>query len=101
MSLDVRQKVTLIAILLYKDIPPPNHMSCPPHDKSEFWIRFVCSFLFFGFIVGIGVLRGVDSWGLRTGIAVWAAVSLAISLYVAKVGDEAWHRLLGFFRWWP
>ncbi|MES2922755.1 MAG: hypothetical protein V4819_14470 [Verrucomicrobiota bacterium] len=76
-------------------------MSNPPSDRWEFWIRFICSFLFFGFIVALGVLRGVDSWGLPAGITVWALATLAISLYAAKVGDEAWHKLLNFLRWWP
>jgi hypothetical protein len=72
-------------------------MSNPPKDKTEFWIRFVCSFLFFGFIVALAILRLFASWELSTGIAVWAVVSLAISFYAARVGDEAWGNLLKFF----
>jgi hypothetical protein len=97
----VRQKLMLPSILHRKHTLSNSHMSDPPKDRSEFWIRFTCSFVFFGFVIAIGVLRGVDSWGLPIGFAVWATASLAISIYAAKVGDEAWHSLLGFFRWWP
>jgi hypothetical protein len=85
----------------FRNLCPFRVMSDPPQDRLEFWIRFVCAFLFFGFIAALGVLRVIDSWGLLIGIAVWAAVSFAISFYAAKVGDEAWHSLIRFFRWWP
>ena len=76
-------------------------MSDPPKDRAEFWIRFVCSFMFFGLIVAICVLRCVDSCGLPVGIAVWAVATFSISLYAAMAGDEAWHNIISFLRWGP
>jgi len=74
-------------------------MSNPPKDQSEFWIRFVCAALFFGLIMGIWVLRSVDSWGIPMSVAIWATSTLAISLYAAMTGDEAWEKLLNLW-WW-
>ena len=79
-----------------------TQMNISPRDRLEFWVRFTCSFLFFGTIAAVGVLLyAVDSLGIPQSVAVWAVVSLAISLYAAKVGDKAWHRLLSFFQFWP
>jgi hypothetical protein len=74
----------------------PIIMSNPPRDRSEFWIRFVCAFVFFGFIIALGILKFADSWGITGSVAIWAVASLAISLYAAKIGDEAWYQLLDF-----
>ena len=56
--------------------------------------------MFFGIIDALVILRCEDGWGLKTGIAVWAAVTTGISMYAARVGNEAWGSLLDFFRWW-
>jgi len=75
-------------------------MSDPPRDRSEFWIRFVCAFLFFGFLAAFAIIRCVDSLGVAAGVGIWAAVVLSISVYAARVGDEAWHHLFDSIRWW-
>jgi len=75
-------------------------MSDPPKDRVEYWIRFVCAFLFFGFIMALVILRCVDGWGLKTGIAVWAIVTTGISMYAARQGDDAWRTILRFFGGW-
>jgi hypothetical protein len=75
-------------------------MSDPPKDRSEFWIRFVCSFVFFGIIAAIVLLKYFDSWDLKAVLAVWAGVTLTISFYTTRAGDSAWYHLLGLFRGW-
>ncbi len=68
----------------------------------KFWVRFTCSFLFFGTIAAIGIILYVlDPLGIPKSIAIWAVVSLANSYYAAKVGDEAWRRILSFFHFLP
>ena len=76
-------------------------MSNPPQDRSEFWIRFICASLFFGLILGIGILlRSADSWGIPLSFTVWFISTFAIAMYAARIGDEAWKKLLELFRWW-
>ncbi len=76
-------------------------MNTPPRDKEEFWVRFICSFLFFGAIAAGGVLLyALDRLGITASVTIWAIMTLVISLYAAKVGDDAWHTLLSFFRHW-
>lgn len=74
-------------------------MSEPPKDRSEYWVRFVCAFLFFGLIAGLVLLRVVSPVG-PGGIGVWLLVTISISLYAARVGDEAWEELIKTIRWW-
>ncbi len=71
-------------------------------DWKVFWIRFVCSFLFFGFVTAILVLRaiGIEDVNLMSAAMVWFIATSAMSLFTAKVGDEGWHKLISFFRWW-
>jgi hypothetical protein len=75
-------------------------MSHPPRDRSEFWIRFTFAFLFFGFLVALVIIRFLDSMEMAQGVGIWAVVSISISIYAAKVGDDAWHRLIDALRWW-
>lgn len=76
-------------------------MNTPPRDRQEFWIRFICSFLFFGTIAAVGViLHALDRLGIPVSIAIWALVTLSVSFYAAKVGDDAWHKILSFFHHW-
>ena len=70
-----------------------------PRDRSEFVIRFVCAAAFFGFVAALIGLRFVASIE-ATGLAIWAAVTLGLSLFAAIRGDEAWRTLANFFRWW-
>ena len=82
------------------DLNVTTIMSAPPRDSMEFWIRFGCAFVFFGFIFAVILVRYVDGMGLLLGIAVWVVATVAVSCYAARVGDEAWHKLIGGFRWW-
>ncbi|MES2441171.1 MAG: hypothetical protein V4584_19060 [Verrucomicrobiota bacterium] len=75
-------------------------MSDPPGDRAEFWIRFVCAFLFFGVLAAAAIMQFADSMGIAQGAAVWAVIVISISVYAARVGDEAWHKLIGAIRWW-
>ncbi len=75
-------------------------MSDSSFDWEEFWIRFVCSFLFFGFIFALGLLRYVEDTGWILGGVIWTVLTVGVSIYAAKVGDEAWHKLLDGLRWW-
>jgi len=72
----------------------------PPTDWLGFWIRFGCSFIFFGFIFALGFLRFVDHTGLLFGSLIWAMLTIGISIYAAKAGDEAWHKIINALRWW-
>lgn len=75
-------------------------MTTPPRDRSEFWIRFGCSFLFFGFLLALLSLRFIDSLGLALGCVAWFVATVGISIYAAITGDEAWHKIVNFLRWW-
>ena len=75
-------------------------MNMPPRDREEFWIRFVCAFLFFGFLAALLIVRFIDSLGTAQGLVLWAVVVLSVSLYAAKVGDRAWHNIIESVRWW-
>ena len=75
-------------------------MNTPPRDREEFWIRFVCAFLFFGFLAALLIVRFIDFLGIAQGLGLWAVVVLTVSLYAAKVGDQAWHNIIESIRWW-
>lgn len=75
-------------------------MSDSSFDWPGFWIRFGCSFVFFGVIFALGLLRFVDDTGLILGSGIWALLTVGVSIYAARVGDEAWHRLIDALRWW-
>ncbi len=75
-------------------------MGTPPFDRTEFWVRFVFAFLFFGFVTALILLRHIDSLGIPLGIGIWAGCTIGISLAAARAGDEAWNGLIRFFRWW-
>lgn len=75
-------------------------MNVPPRDRFEFWVRFGCSFLFFGFLLALLSLRFIDSLGLPLGCAAWFVATSGISIYAGLVGDEAWHRIVNLLRWW-
>jgi hypothetical protein len=79
-------------------------MSQPPRDRFEYWIRFTCAFFFFGVVLGLG---GIAIQFLGEGLSpatmamFWGGATLACSLYAARVGDDAWRKLLELIRWWP
>lgn len=75
-------------------------MSDPPRDRTEFWIRFTCAFIFFGAILALLGISHLDGLGLTRAVVTWAVCVLGISLYAAYHGDRAWERLIHFFRWW-
>lgn len=75
-------------------------MKNQPFDWLEFWIRFGCSVVFFGFLFALLLLRFVDMTGLSLGITIWIASTVGVGLYAARVGDEAWHRIIEVLRWW-
>ena len=74
-------------------------MSNHPADRSEYIIRFVCAFFVFGAINALILIRFIDFGGA---FFVWVSlgITILISMYAARVGDQAWHRLINFFRWW-
>lgn len=71
----------------------------PPRDRQEFVIRFAFAAVFFGFVVALAGLRFVESFSWSA-VAGWAAITAGISTFAAWHGDEAWRKLIGFFRWW-
>lgn len=75
-------------------------MSHPPSSRTEFWIRFGFGCLFFGFVNGLIGLRYVDSAGWIPAASVACGATLAMSLFVARVGDDGWRRLMSLLRWW-
>ena len=75
-------------------------MSVPPRDRFEFWVRFGCSFLFFGFLLALLSLRFLDGLGLPLGATAWFFTTSMISCYAAFEGDEAWLKIVNFLRWW-
>ncbi len=75
-------------------------MNKPPRDREEFWVRFGCAFLFFGFLAALLIVRYLDSLGIAQGIGLWTIIVISISLYAAKVGDQAWHNIIESIRWW-
>ncbi|MCX6853749.1 MAG: hypothetical protein NTV80_02465 [Verrucomicrobia bacterium] len=75
-------------------------MNTPPRDREEFWIRFVCAFLFFGFLAALLIVRFIDSLGIAQGLGLWTVVVLWVSVYAAKVGDQAWLDLIEAIRRW-
>jgi hypothetical protein len=77
------------AFAVRQDAPPKT-------DWLEFWVRFVCGFLF-GAFAGIRVwLYFLDSWGAF--VAIDLAVAAGCGLAAARYGDKFWHSVLG--RWW-
>jgi len=74
-------------------------MSSPPTDRLEYWVRFVCVFIIFGAIVFLLFLRYSSSFSLVS-LTVPMSITLLICHYAARVGDEAWYRLINLFRWW-
>lgn len=75
-------------------------MSKPPIDLLEFWIRFLCSFLFFGFLFALLLLRFMDTLGWFGSLGAWLTITSTISLYAARTGDDAWSRIISCLRWW-
>lgn len=72
----------------------------PPVDRFEFWVRFICGFLFFGLVSGMIGLRVVDSVGVVPTVIVALLATLAMSFFVARLGDDGWRRLVDQLRWW-
>jgi hypothetical protein len=72
-------------------------MSEPPRDRLEFWVRFICAFVFFGLVSGVMIFKNVTFDQPNLGQLYWALTTLAISLLAARVGDAAWRGLCTFF----
>ena len=75
-------------------------MSVPPRDRFEFWVRFGCSFLFFGFLLALFSVRFLGSVGLPLWSVVWLMVTGGISWYAALHGDEAWVKIVNLLSRW-
>jgi len=75
-------------------------MSEPPRDREELWIRFICSFLCFGFLTALLTFRHIDELGLAAGLAIWFMAVLSMSLYAARTGDQAWQKILNLLLPW-
>jgi len=71
----------------------------PPMDRAEYWIRFVCAFIVFGAITALFLLRYTNTFSAGY-LATTLLFTVLISIYAARTGDEAWHRIVNFFRWW-
>jgi len=68
----------------------------PKTDWLEFWVRFVCGFLFGG-LIGIRLsLDFLDSLGGF--VAADLAVAVGCGLAAARYGDKFWYSVFG--RWW-
>ena len=75
-------------------------MSELPRDREEFWIRFICAFLCFGLLAALLMLRRIDELGISAGLGIWLMVVLFMSFYAARVGDQAWVKLVNLLCWW-
>lgn len=73
------------------------HRPNPPTDRPVFWIRFIGSLFFFGFILGLIAIQFVDMLGIVPCIGLWATLSVGVSLYVATVGYDALRDILTLF----
>jgi hypothetical protein len=72
----------------------------PPPDPIEKRIRFGCGMLFGIFLLGVSLLKFVESslppwYYLATGSG-----SVLIGLLAMRMGDDAYRKLGNFFRWW-
>lgn len=68
----------------------------PKTDWLEFWVRFVCGFLFGG-LVGIRLwIEFLDNFGGF--VAADLAVAVVCGLAAARYGDKFWYSVFG--RWW-
>jgi len=71
----------------------------PSTTPTEFLIRFICAFIFFGFItamLGLRFINAIDALNLT----VWSIITISLSLLVAFRGNCAWHQLANLLRWW-
>lgn len=75
----------------------------PPPDRITYWVRFVCSFLFFGIVIAAILLRIMmrtiheELWLFGT---LWLVITLGTSHYLACKGDSGWRNLLDKFIFW-
>jgi hypothetical protein len=68
----------------------------PKTDWLEFWVRFVCGFLFGGLV---GIRLSIDFLDSLGGfVAADLAVAVVCGLAAARYGDKFWYSVLG--RWW-
>jgi hypothetical protein len=72
-------------------------MNQPPKTAFEYWVRFVCAALVFGFLGGVGVLRLADQLPLGALLVVWSVATLIAAMIAARVGDAAWRCLFRIF----
>ena len=71
----------------------------PEPDSSEKRLRFGCGFLFGGLIGFLFALREIAAF---TGFfwAFVAGVALLFGFLAMRHGDEFWHNLPDWLRWW-
>ena len=71
----------------------------PGPDSFEKRLRFGCGFLFGGFIGFIFALREIAAF---TGFfwAFVAGIALLFGFLAMRQGDEFWHNLPDWLRWW-
>ncbi|MCU0713185.1 MAG: hypothetical protein MUC43_14085 [Pirellula sp.] len=68
-------------------------MNQPPKSAFEYWVRFVCAALVFGFLGGLGVLRLAHQLPLGVLLVLWGGATLIAAMIAARVGDAAWRCL--------
>lgn len=72
--------------------------SPPKTDWLEFWVRFVCGFLF-GALVGIRLWTdSLDNFGGF--VAIDLAVAVCCGLAAARYGDKFWYSIFGRWSMW-
>lgn len=71
-----------------------------PRDWFGFWVRFSCAVLFFGLLFAFILMRYVEDTGLSLGITIWIISTVSAGIYVARVGDDAWNKMIDTLRWW-
>ena len=71
----------------------------PEPDSSEKRLRFGCGFLFGGFIGFAFALREIAAFSGNFWAFV-AGVALLFGFLAMRKGDEFWHSLADWLRWW-
>lgn len=72
-------------------------------DRLEFWVRFVCAFLFFGLLAGGLALRFMHEYGVGRTFWISLIFTLLVSTWLAWKGDAGWKTILSkadMRNWW-
>lgn len=72
-------------------------MNQPPKTRLEFWVRFVCASIVFGFAGGFGVLRLLDELPLTILLIGWLVSTFSATLIAVRYGDSVWSQLIKWF----